>query len=389
MTDLKQNLKRFLNFNRTERNGIIILLAVLLLVIAFNIFLPFFFPREPADFALIEKEIDEFLEMQQKAKNSKIKVSKKEEGFNQDYHDVSDLSPFPFDPNGLSAEDWKALGLAGHQIRVIKNYEAKGGKFRKKEDLEKIYSISAEEYAVLEPYIQIKGTKEDDDFQEYLSGIEPFPFDPNKMTRQDWESMGLRETLINTLINYTDKGGRFYSNDDFKNIYGLKPEELALLEPFIIQEPDTIKQKIKSAEIQSIFIDLNNADTLDLQQLKGIGPSFARRIVKYRDMLGGFAKKEQLIEVYGMDSTRLAGIVNNIFVDNNSVKKININTATVKDLIRHPYIEFYLAKSIISHREKIGSYSSLEEILDAKLIYRELYEKISPYLAIDDQTNNR
>ena len=83
-----------------------------------------------------------------------------------------------------------------------------------------------------------------------------------------------------------------------------------------------------------------------------------------------------------MDSLKYAGIVPYIEISTDAIKKININTASIKELIKHPYIEFYLAKSIITHRETIGKYSKPEEILDARLIYTELYEKIKPYLTI-------
>jgi DNA uptake protein ComE-like DNA-binding protein len=128
------------------------------------------------------------------------------------------------------------------------------------------------------------------------------------------------------------------------------------------------------------MVELNSADTLDLQQLKGIGPSFAKRIVKYRDMLGGYYSKTQLLEVYGMDSIRYNGFKDFIIVNTDSVKKIDINKATIKQLIKHPYIEFYTAKSIVNYRIKVGKYSDVTQLKDSSLVYTELYQKIAPYL---------
>ena len=217
-----------------------------------------------------------------------------------------------------------------------------------------------------------------------VSELNPFPFDPNILAKDGWMKMGLRENTINAIINYRNKGGKFFSKDDLKKIYTLSSEEFVMLEPFIRLKHDSINKKNFISETTNLLqIELNSADTLDLQQLRGIGPSFARRIVKYRTMLGGYHSKEQLQEVYGMDSTRYSGFAEHIYVNADSVKKININVASIKEMIRHPYIEFYMAKSIITYRKEIGNYSELTQIKNAKLIYEELYQKIAPYLLVE------
>ncbi|MBM3435747.1 MAG: helix-hairpin-helix domain-containing protein, partial [Bacteroidetes bacterium] len=156
-------------------------------------------------------------------------------------------------------------------------------------------------------------------------------------------------------------------------------EEFIVLEPYIDVKTDSA-QFIPTTKIFSI--SLNDADTIDLQQLPGIGPSFARRIVKYRDLLGGFCTKEQLLEVYGMDSTRYAAIQGYVTVNPDIVRKMNINTISIKEMTRHPYFEFYVAKSILNYRNGIGSYTDIAQIKEAKLVYEQLYNKIEPYLTI-------
>jgi len=386
MASWKEFLAKYLSYSRTERNGIIILLALLIGIIAFNLLLPYLIKHEKYDLSQFEKEINRFLEIQERAKDSLENLYNRPT-YHHAENDGSHLTPFYFDPNDLLASEWEKMGLTEDQIRVIKNYEAKGGEFWKKEDLKKIYSISDEEYAVLEPFIQIQSRQDEkNEMENGFDHINPFPFDPNDMSRADWEKLGLRERLINTLVNYTVKGGRFFSVEDFKKIYGLKEEEFLILEPYIEIPSDTIIYDSLSIEKKEILLlEINSADTLDLQQLYGIGPSYARRIVKYRELLGGYVRPEQLLEVYGMDSSRFAGIQEHIILKTDSVVTININTATIKDLIKHPYIEFYLAKSIITHREKIGTFKNIDDILDANLIYHELYEKIAPYLTINDR----
>jgi competence protein ComEA len=194
--------------------------------------------------------------------------------------------------------------------------------------------------------------------------------------------MGLEERVARSIVNYRNKGGQFRTAADFQKIYGLKEADFLILEPFLrIESVDPLPPE-DFPDTYNLLVDLNHADTLDLQQLNGIGPAFASRIVKYRDLLGGFCRKEQLLEVFGMDSVRYEGIAGNVLVTDEDVKKININTATLKELMAHPYIEFYLAKSIVSHRQTIGRYSNLEELMNARLIYEDLYYKIAPYLTL-------
>ncbi|MEZ5084088.1 MAG: helix-hairpin-helix domain-containing protein [Bacteroidales bacterium] len=353
--------------------------VLLMLVILANIFLPVFFKSKPIDTSEFEEFVLNFeksqkvyrdsIEQQGLIQNDKLKYESK-------------LTLFPFDPNNLPKSQWKKLGLSEQQIQVIKNYESKGGKFYTAEDLKKIYSISDEEYLTLRPFIRIK--TEDKTEMPSKQILNPFIFDPNTVSEEELKEIGLQEYIISTFLNYRKNGGQFSNTEDIKKIYGITDDLYTQLEDYVHIAEDTAFIAKGTLERSGLIIEINSADTLDLQQLQGIGPSFARRIIKYRDLLGGYSCHEQLLEVYGMDSTRYANIKNHISIENKSIKKININKATIKDLIKHPYIEFYLAKSIITQREKIGSYSSLKDLMDASLIYDELFYKIEPYLTIDE-----
>ena len=144
---------------------------------------------------------------------------------------------------------------------------------------------------------------------------------------------------------------------------------------------ENIKYETK---IKPIFIvDVNTADTNDLQEIKGIGASFARRIAKYRDLLGGFIKKEQLLEVFGMDSARYLQIQASFTINPSAIQKININKATIQELKKHPYFDYYTAKSVVMYRTQKGEYKTVSEIKKANLIYDDFYDKIYPYLTVN------
>ena len=129
-------------------------------------------------------------------------------------------------------------------------------------------------------------------------------------------------------------------------------------------------------------IDLNTADTLDLQQLPGIGPVFARRIVRYRSLLGGFVDKEQLREVYGLQDSVYRRIAPRVTVaDTQAIARLDINTATFKQLVSHPYLDKYQAAAILDLRRQRGAYSTVEELHQIPIIESETYNKIAPYIS--------
>ena len=133
------------------------------------------------------------------------------------------------------------------------------------------------------------------------------------------------------------------------------------------------------------IINLNSADTLELQRLKGIGPSFARRIVGYRNRLGGYVNPKQLLEVFGVDSVLYKRIRGHLLVKTDSIKAIDLNTATFKDLMRHPYFPYDLTRSLVLYRQKNKVFRSLNELRSVQGMNDSLFLKIRPYVCLGKQ----
>ena len=131
-----------------------------------------------------------------------------------------------------------------------------------------------------------------------------------------------------------------------------------------------------------LTVDLNTADTFELQQLRGIGPAFARRIVNYRDRLRGFNDPKQLLEVFGMDTARFASIEPNLKVTKDSIRPIDINTVTFKELLRHPYFPFAITKNIMIYRQKNKTFKTLEELKNIQGVNDSLFSRMIIYLRI-------
>ena len=126
-------------------------------------------------------------------------------------------------------------------------------------------------------------------------------------------------------------------------------------------------------------IDINSADTTELKSLPGIGSFFARNIVEYREKLGGFVEKKQLLEVYAFDSTRMSNIENLIVINSIELRKIKVNSDDFKTILRHPYIEYEDVKKIINYRESKGMIKNWETYL--KVVGREdVDDRLERYL---------
>lgn len=229
------------------------------------------------------------------------------------------LTLFYFDPNLATVEQFQALGMPRFIAERIEKYRSKGGKFRKKEDLQKIYGLQPTLYEKLEPYISLAKEESKTQPQATLTSVAEV-----------------------TPVAVLPKSNHFS-----------KPVE--------------------------VVFDINTADTTQLIRLKGIGSKLAARIVKFREGLGGFVSESQFSEVFGLDSLAL-GELNRLARVKSPVKKININTASPEDLDRHPYLSRRQSEVIVRYREQHGAFQSEEDLLKIKILDEKLVSKIAPYL---------
>lgn len=133
------------------------------------------------------------------------------------------------------------------------------------------------------------------------------------------------------------------------------------------------------------MVELNSADTTRLKQLRGIGSGYAKMIVSYREKLGGFYASEQLLEVYKFSDETYKKIKHQLKVDTALIRKINVNTVTVKELKSHPYISYYQALSIVENRvlQPDMRYNSLYDMVVDEDLKEEDILRVAPYLSFD------
>jgi hypothetical protein len=129
-------------------------------------------------------------------------------------------------------------------------------------------------------------------------------------------------------------------------------------------------------------VDINRADSVQLLPLPGIGPVFAGRIIRYRDLLGGYISVSQLSEVYGLPQETIETISGRLVIDTSAVKKLELNRATFRELLRHPYLEYEDVKSLFSYRDFADTIRSFGELQINHILPDSLLLRIRPYLCL-------
>lgn len=224
-----------------------------------------------------------------------------------------------------------------------------------------------------------------------------FTFDPNTATYDDFLCLGLSERISANIVKYRKSGGTFKTPADFSKIYGITDSVYAALLPYIkittaakpaaktkramaskSAKPETKKSRYQPAELP--VVELNTADSAQLDALRGIGPVLAKRIITYREMLGGFHTVEQLREIRNLSAETYADLYIQFTIDSSKIRKIDLNNFEYRELKRHPYMPVAQLNSIMNYRRLMGRFKSVDELLKHKLVDTLTYQKISPYL---------
>ena len=283
-----ESLRKWFSFSKGERVAIVTILAAILILVLACLFRP---SRKSLNDASLHN-LDSLLALRQAA------VETQRQQQTEKAQEVAELHPFPFNPNTLSEEEWLRMGLTDRQVRNIMNYKAKGGKFYSKKDLGKLYTISEEEFAQLEPFI---------------------------------------------VLPEVSRGTGYKSSSK--------------------KQEEKVGEESKPVEKKAIpIVDLNTVDSTTLVELPQIGPYTASRIVEFREKLGGFVNKEQLLDVKGMDEARFAAIQPYINFGAVEIRKVDVNRADFKTLVHHPYLNYEQVKRIFNQREKRGMIKNWEQL---------------------------
>ncbi|MCB8995193.1 MAG: helix-hairpin-helix domain-containing protein [Bacteroidales bacterium] len=245
--------------------------------------------------------------------------------------------------------------------------------------------LSSEDSLRIDSFIQSLQTLDDKKFSkmdqtaEFSQKFQPRKFMPDTITVLQLEEMGFPVYVARNIVGYRNAGGNFHKPEDIQKIYGFSDSLYRVWEDYIEFQkadiPDSSSKRIKEFKI----LDLNTADSAEFLSVRGIGPFYAGQIIQYRERLGGFYSADQLLELWGMDTVKLALIKSQISIDTSKIKRINLNSATLKEMESHPYLNTRQAKAIIQYRTFTGKIVSADELLKNNLLTEEEFRRVEGY----------
>lgn len=212
--------------------------------------------------------------------------------------------------------------------------------------------------------------------------------DPNTASMTELIAIGLPQKLAGRIISYRSKGGRFNSITDLQKIYGMDSSILLNIRPYLAfsdyrrkkDDGPEVKTKLPMAPVSFRF-DLNEADTIVLKRIRGIGDKLAVRIVRYRDALGGFTAIKQLNEIYRLDTLVVKEMKKHCFISPEfQPKKMDINSIDERGLADHPYLSPREAGAIVAYRFKHGKFTSIGDLYKVKVVDTTSIKRIIPYV---------
>ncbi|AHM59939.1 DNA uptake protein-like protein [Flammeovirgaceae bacterium 311] len=306
-------IRNFFGFTRGEAKGFSVL-AILLILVYAAWFIYRILPVAPYEPLADQRQLDSLVRVLEAADTA---VVYRQPGL------AAEEAPqpqelFPFNPNTVSYDSLLRLGFTPALARRLENYRSKGGRFRKKEDLQKLYGLPRELYLSLEPWMQLPE--------------QPAPPAANRSTAA--------------------RGG----------------------------ENTPAVPYPKPAPAAANF-DLNKADSMQLLSVRGIGPVLSGRILKFREALGGFVEAEQVREVWGLPPEAADALLARAYLPPDSEPQyLEINTADASRLARHPYINRKQAEWLVAYRSQHGPYRQASDILNIHTLDESFVNKLKPYL---------
>jgi DNA uptake protein ComE-like DNA-binding protein len=264
-------------------------------------------------------------------------ISAQTEEANAEETVADSIALFAFDPNTADSTMLLRLGLSQRIVSNIYRYRRAGGVFSRKEDFARLYGLTVGQYQRLEPYIEIA--------PEYMPASTLFPRQSYRSDAPRYNDGGSSQTAYgspaNSLNDSTAAAPR-YSNK-------LQPGET---------------------------IELCDADTTQLRRIPGIGNYYAHRIMEYGQRLGGYVSLQQLSEIDDLPPETSAYLT----LGTPHPRLINVNTMSLNELKRHPYINYYQARAIVDYRRQHGTITSLEQLSLLPDFTPDAIERLRPYI---------
>ncbi len=251
---------------------------------------------------------------------------------------------FRFDPNTADAETLVKLGFSERQAATLINYRKAGARFRRPSDIYRVYGVDTVFASALAPWIDINPEVERGGF----------------------------ERKVPPEVSPVYAAGKTGAERKSGNQGSVRPGP----EGWTAKAEADMNSPRRSAAV----IDLNCCSAAELEQLPGIGEVLSARIIKYRDLLGGFVSVSQLGEVYGLDSSAVELISGRVKVSAGGIRIIRLDTCSWGQMARHPYLGPEAARAIMKYRSLMGEGFEVDDLVLQKVISGEQAARIAPYV---------
>ena len=218
-----------------------------------------------------------------------------------------------------------------------------------------------------------------------------YPFNPNFITDYKGYQLGMSISEIDKLLKFRATGKYVNSVKEFQKITLVNDSLLLKISPFF-KFPEWVtsnkkkRTKLQRKSVNTVIIveDINLATVEDLKKISGIGDKLANRIINFRNKLQGFSFNNQLNEVWGLDSEVVSEVLKYYKVQSKpTIVKLNVNTATFKEVLAISYIDYELTKKIFNYRDMVAEIQSIEELKKIDGFPLEKFNRIALYLAAE------
>ncbi len=221
-----------------------------------------------------------------------------------------------------------------------------------------------------------------------------FPFNPNYITDHKGYTLGMTPDEVDRLHTFREENKFVNSAKEFQQVTKVSDSLLAAISPFF-KFPDWVIQRQKASakkqfkkpkkdEVPAVRNDLNTASAEALKEISGIGDVLSKRIVKFRNRLGGFLSEEQLHDVYGLKPEVVERLLLRFELQSKpAIVKININEASISELAALVYFDYKTAKRIVAYRTQVGNIVSFDELTKIEGFPSEKINRIALYLTFE------
>ncbi len=359
-----------LRYNRSERNG---LMLFVFLSAGFSGFILW----NPSYYKIDRTQDERFLDV----------VSAHVDSIRQFLLNEQKQSLFLFDPNRIDSLLLDSLKLQDEVILKWMKYLKSGQKFYRPMDVLRIDGIDSNWLAEAQNYMvfptkRVFSSQEQTEIPERK--VEWFNFQADTMKVADWQKLGMSPKQAKSVHKYFSKLKRRTQTKDLDKIYVLDRALIDRLKSLMVENTSQGSHDVgEELNLTESPIQINVINIEELIKRTDWPPTLCKRVIEYRNKLGGYHELEQLTEVYGLELQQLDSFWGLWDFKSGGLTKLFINKLNMAQLATHPYIDFRLARAIVDFRESVRPIKSLKDLHEMSLISPEIIAKLAPYLSFE------